>query len=115
MYFEEQSVCYIVKKAVCVAILALSEKDRARACVQLNHFRWPESLSAFAPTGWADMSDSDRRANPVSRFVWGFLKMIVPRFVRSENLWIEVLGRTREEHLDWWLAETGGTPGSEGE
>lgn len=80
----------------------LDAADRASAYVKANCCRWPDAISDLKPDGWERTPERDNTEE--FEQVWKVLHEMTSAFDRSQAWWVEKLGRTKEQHLGWWLS-----------
>ena len=88
-------------------LFSFSDAERCKAYTQPNTYHWPEIVSAHRPADWDTLSHKERHKHPEARALWGAIYDTTTPFGRSQAWWVEVLGRTEEQHMRWW---TGNRP-----
>ncbi len=82
----------------------LTAEERALAWVQLNRFQWPDAISEVKSKDWDNISTGyDRFKTERGQSAWRILNEMTSDFDRSRAWWINALGRTPIEHIQWWI------------
>lgn len=88
----------------------MTPEQRAKAYVNLNTYKWPESMADLKPGQWENLTCEQRYRSEESRELWKALHEMTSEYERSRAWWLDELDRTTEEHLEWWLTQRRRSP-----